>query len=230
MLKIFGYSKEHQKFVMTTKCPMCGAYLLFSVPHFYKADGTRISSFTPSLRKHRSAVAECPKCLQRWPVFETSPKYDSEQRQFISTEETERSEEHIGKEQRIIDNSMSSIDVTRQLTVSKEWSQTYAIDYEKASRVGGEVNLGVSGGLNLKLAAEEAIKTKYYISEGIKKTYSEQITFSIKSKTKVRIILDWKLIWQHGIAKFRDQKNQIIEVPFRVVAGVTFDQTQIDES
>ncbi len=86
--------------------------------------------------------------------------------------ETERVEEHLGSEQRIIDNSKSGITVTREFTISKEWSQSYTIDYEQTKALGGEV-----GGVFLatfKATFQRTIKDHYSISEGTKLTYSEK--------------------------------------------------------
>ena len=97
---MFGQSKEQTKFSLTNKCPLCGKFIFRVV--FFKDDGTRFSPFTFMWNLDRSAVAECPKCHQRWPVFATSPPAMSKQLHIGDIIETVRSEEPLGEEQRLL--------------------------------------------------------------------------------------------------------------------------------
>ena len=49
----------------------------------------------------------------------------------MNFKKTFRTEESIGEEQRVIDNSKCSISLTRRFSVSKEWKQSFNVDYEK---------------------------------------------------------------------------------------------------
>ncbi len=143
--------------------------------------------------------------------------------------ETIRTEEAIGDEQRIIDNSKSSSQVTRRFTISKEWSQIKTIEYEQAELSGKEIRIGVENISSLGVSVENSITTKYTSSNEQKHSYSEEITLEIPAKTKLRVTFSWKRIWQNGIIKVCDELGNEILIPYRVVVGVTFDQTQIDE-
>jgi len=197
-------------------------------------------------------VAECPKCHQRWSVFsgakagivrqrmsEITVKGDQSKRPRLNMKsldisqlnvvETERVEEYLGSEQRVIDNSKSGITVTREFTIGKEWSQSYSIDYEKTNSLAGEVGGGFFNLGTFKTTFQRTIKDRYSISEGIKLTYSEKIILQVKENTKLRVIFQWKRLWQHGLLKISDKNGVEFEVPFRVAIGVTFDQVQVDE-
>lgn len=224
---MFGYSKEHVKFFLTSKCPLCGKLIFRAL--LFKGDGTRISLPTFVWNLDRSAVAECPKCRQRWPVFATSTPAVSKQQHIGATMETIISEEPLGEEQRLIDNSKSVISLTRRFTISKEWSQFCVIEYEKAQITERELDIGINMAASIKMGTEEVLRAKYSISEETRRTYTEEIVLEVPAKTKVRVYMHWKRLWQHGLVKLRDQKNKEIEVPFKVVVGVTFDQTQHDE-
>src|SRR5271166_5183909 len=91
----------------------------------------------------------------------TVPQNSREQR--IELVETQAMEESLGEERRVIDNSASSAEVKRTFTVSKEWSQTIAINNETTTSVKGEVStkLNLIVNLNLKLEAERKIREKY---------------------------------------------------------------------
>jgi hypothetical protein len=147
--------------------------------------------------------------------------------------ETERVEEFLGSEQRLIDNSNSATNLTRKFTISKEWAQSYTIEDENTTTGGGEGSVGLQFfNLNLgsiKLTAQNSIKEKYSISESSKQIYGEEIVIQIPPHTKLRVFFQWKRLWQHGIVKFKDVDGFEFSLPFRVVIGVTFDQMQVDE-
>lgn len=252
----FGLSKEHEQVYSLMRCPLCGQYPI--VPKYCNIDETPIPPKTSYPEMDRSAIAECPKCEQRWAVFSESqpgmvrqktkimtvqsnkPEKLTEKKQPIASGivsltilETERVEEFLGSEQRLIDNSNSSTNLTRKFNISKEWSQSYTIEYENTTTHGGEGGVGLQlfnlnlG--NLKLTAQSNLKEKYSISETSKQTYGEEIVIQIPPYTKLRVFFQWKRLWQHGLIKFKDCNEAEYELPFRVVIGVTFDQMQVDE-
>lgn len=256
MTNSFGLSKEHEQFYSLMRCPLCKQYPI--VPKYLTIDEIPISSKTPYTEMNRSAIAECPKCEQRWAVFSESqpgmvrqktkimtvqsnnPEKPLENKQPIASGlasltilETERVEEFLGAEQRLIDNSNSATNLTRKFTISKEWSQSYTIEYENTTNRSGEGSVGLQllnfnlG--NLKLTAQNSLKEKYSISESSKQTYGEEIVIEIPPHTKLRVFFQWKRLWQSGLIKFKDRHGAEFEVPFRVVLGVTFDQMQVDE-
>lgn len=256
MTNSFGLSKEHEQVYSWMRCPLCREYPI--VPKYFKIDGTPIPPKTPYPEMECSAIAECPKCKQRWAVFsESQPGMVRQKTKIMTVQsnnpenlteikqptasgissltilETERVEEFLGSEQRLIDSSNSATNLTRKFTISKEWSQSYVIEEENTKTRGGEggvglqifnVNLG-----NFKLTAQSNLKEKYSISENSKQTYGEEIVIQIPPYTKLRVFFQWKRLWQHGLIKFQDPSGAQFEVPFRVVIGVTFDQMQVDE-
>ena len=228
------------------------------MPKYFKIDEAPIPQKTPYPEMDRSAIAECPKCEQRWAVFsESQPGMVRQKTKIMTVQsnkpeklterkhstasgivsltilETERVEEFLGSEQRLIDNSNSSTNLTRKFTISKEWSQSYTIEYENTTTRGGEGGIGLQffnfnlG--NIKLTTQSNLKEKYSISESSKQTYGEEIVIQIPPHTKLRVFFQWKRLWQHGLIKLKDSNGSECELPFRVVIGVTFDQMQVDE-
>lgn len=49
---------------------------------------------------------------------------------------------------------------------------------------------------------------------------------TVPKSTSVLLRIDWKKIVQRGYIRFRDQRGQIIDLPYLVDVGVTFDQCQ----
>ncbi len=245
-----GLSKEHEMVYSKMKCPLCGQAPI--VPKYFDQYDKQIPFKTAYSKMDSLAVAECPKCHQKWSVFsgakagivrqrmsEITVKGDQSKGSQIdiknlnishlNVEETERIEEHLGSEQRLIDNSKSGITVTREFTIGKEWSQSYVIDYDKTTSLGGEIGGGLFSLGTFKSTFQRTVKDHYSISEGTKLTYSEKISLQVKENTKLRVIFQWKRLWQHGFLQISTKNGKEFEVPFRVAIGVTFDQVQIDE-
>ena len=251
-MKIPLYSKEQSMFQLIHICSECKKFSF--QPYYYKGDGTKISQgevaslyrkatfktliqvFSKdqdksSVSEMLAVAAECPKCGKKWPVF-AGGKEAMQQAHKTDVEiiETHRTEEKFGAEQREIDNSKSNIELERRFAVSKEWSKSVIVEEEKARNTGAELTLGLSGAASIKAAAEQAIKSKYTTSEETKETYTEEIVLKVPSKTKLLVVFNWKRIWQHGIIALHDEKGFVTEVPFRVMVGITFDQTQVDQA
>lgn len=250
MSDALGLSKEHESVYTRMRCPLCGQAPI--VPKYFDRNEKPIPFRTPYSKMDTLAIAECPKCHQKWSVFSTAKagivrtrmseitvrgeqskaaifKVGNLDIRNLSVLETERVEEHLGSETRIVDNSKSAITVTREFTVSKEWSQSYTIDYDKTNTLTGEASAGLFKLANFKTNVQRTIKDHYSISEGTKLTYSEKIILQVSANTKLRVIFQWKRLWQHGMLQTSDKTGAEFETPFRVAIGVTFDQVQIDE-
>jgi hypothetical protein len=231
---MFGLSEEHKKLASQKKCPLCGAegggLYRPLVPRYFREDGTRIDRLTHWLLMERSAIAECPKCLGRWNVFATNQTNSSSGKNEMVFEETDRFQEVIGEEERIINNSQSSGKVSRRFTVSKEWLKSYSIELENATKNGVKLEVGLLRTIKTRQAAEESLIERYSVTEDQKRVYQEEIILDIPARTKMRVIIIWKRIFQRGVLKITQADSSMIEIPFQVAIGLTFDQTQIDES
>jgi hypothetical protein len=249
-MKILFYSKQERKFQFTHKCHNCRKFSF--VPHYFKGDGTKISSgevskianlwvlksvgrlFSKPKDKSNvsdlsGVVAQCPKCEEKWPVFSSGKLPESLKQPHQEIKETHRSEEEIGAEKREIDNAKSSIELERRFTVTKEWSKSFIVEEEKGRKKGAELAVGLGEAASIKATVEQAIRVKYISNEGIKEIYTEEIVLKVPAYTKLLVVLNWKRIWQHGIITLHDENGGISEWPFKLVVGVTFDQTQVDQ-
>lgn len=237
-----GFSKEHLKFIRWYMCPCCKKFIMLRGLNLYKGNGEKIATSkiweNPYSQIDKLAIAECKKCYQKWNIFDNSDLHittSNEEKKdnnlkFKDIIQSERFEESIGYEERNVDNSRSSVNSTRRFTVSREWKKTYTIDYEHSEYIDGEIGIGINSILNLKLLAEQTISSKYSLSKEEKHFYEEEIIIEIPKKTKVKILIYWKRIWQKNLILFNDKENRIIQIPFKFVTGLTFDQSQIDEN
>jgi hypothetical protein len=252
------YSKEYLKYNLTHMCPECGKFFLMpefldasgSKISAWDVDKIARKSSLQSLRKYFSSreddgevamatdlskiIAICPKCKEQWPVFSGGKVPDTSEQQVplvtnIEIKETHRSEEEIGSEQRIIDNSQSGIELERRFTVSKDWAQTISLEEETGKTSGAEISVGISEVADIKASAEQKLKNRYTQTEQTRQTYAEEIILKVPGNTKLMVEFNWKRIWQHGDIIMNNDAGETLNFPFKVIVGITFDQTQIDQ-
>ncbi len=238
------FSEEHKKFYASGyKCPSCGESALgFTSPrlNYYSRDGRQLSfgAHSTDLMLYKSTLgfkpstefAECQKCGYRWSIYEKfQPNIPAQKPEFLGIIETERSEEIIGVDTRLIDNSRSSSKLIRKFSINREWAKVYSIEYEKTQVDGIELGVGVSEAASIKVASEKSIRNKYCTSEESREIYSEDVELEIPAFAKLNLIFQWKWIWQHGFILLCNANGNESRIPFRVVVGITFDQSQIDE-
>lgn len=143
--------------------------------------------------------------------------------------ETKRVEEPLGEDVRDIDNSQSVVEIQRKVRVSREWSQTYVLERESTTKAGGELSLQGAWILDARASAERAIRKRYELTVEDRQTYSEELTIEVPARTKVRVVLQWKQLWQCGVVLVRNGNDGTeVQVPYRVCIGPTFDQRQVD--
>ncbi|MBD2255398.1 hypothetical protein [Nostoc parmelioides] len=229
---MMGLSKEYENFLASGyKCSQCSE-VLYSMwkgykVNFYSKNGEKIKP--PFI--YKAEIVECPNCNYRWNVRGESNVNSANK--VLEIKETQRSEEFIGKEQRLIDNSKSTSKITRRFTITREWSKAYSIEYEKTQVNGLDINLKLKF-LEVELDAmkllfQETIKKQYSISEETKENYTEEVIVEVPEYKKTNLIFSWKRIWQDGFIKICSPDNTEISIPFKVVVGVTFDQSVVEE-
>jgi len=150
------------------------------------------------------------------------------QEQRVELVETRRIEESLGEDRRVIDNTNSSAEVRRTITVSREWSQTIAIDDETTTSVKGEASVKLKAIFNLKLEAERRIREKYTTSTETKRKCSDEVVITVPARTKIELVFAWKQVWQCGIIRAHAHDGSTVELPYRLCLEPTFDQKQVE--
>ncbi|MEM7481640.1 MAG: hypothetical protein AAF481_10740 [Acidobacteriota bacterium] len=226
-----GWSEEFSKFYSSGyRCPKCDERLVDGIgavsARFYGAGNRRIPVW--KMAPYRAERAECPRCLYSWPVKDDSlPASSQDAAKVVGVQETERVEEHLGKDLRTIDNSRSSAAIKRRFTISKQWTRTLSVEYEQAESQNAGFSLGADG-VGVESSIEESIRRKYALEESTTESYSEEVEISVPGKTHLSVIFNWKKIWQLGVVSVQIQAGQVVQIPFRVAVGLTFDQIQAD--
>ena len=229
---LIQYSDDQKKYIASfNRCPNCRRRIRKKKIKQYSVDGKELSYWRiiPLL----PAFFECPECHYRWKVFRDSknPKEDSVQvagvRDVVVTE-SERSEESLGEDQKIIDNSATSITMTRRFSVSKEWSQTCEINYAAIKNKAKRLGIGIQDWVSFQRLSQSKIAESYSLRQGERQVHAEEITFNVPAHTKMRVVFQWKRIWQSGLLIFTYDDGNKLEVPFRIAIAVTFDQIVSD--
>jgi DNA-directed RNA polymerase subunit RPC12/RpoP len=213
---------EHRRYYTSGfRCPRCEARLVkpgWDTAKYLAADGRKLNW----LVTHLAHALECPNCGYRW-IIKPSPRTT----EVLDIVETGRSEELIGEDRRVIDNSGSSTQVKRNFTISREWSKSFSLDLERATSDGSEMTIGSKDAAVLKLSSEERLRRTYSVSQGAKETVTEEVSCQVPPRTMTTVVVRWKRIWQHGLVHIL-QGGVKLHIPFRVAVDLTFDQQQID--
>lgn len=140
--------------------------------------------------------------------------------------ETHRTEEQVGVDYRTVENPSRGTSVTRSLRISREWTRSWSVGFDETSSSRRTGHLGPEW-VRIQSDVGAEIKRMYSISSEQREEYSEEVTLQIGPQSAVRLAISWKRIWQHGHAVDRTQANNL-EIPFKVVTAITFDQILSD--
>ena len=224
------YSEEHHRWIRNHRCPSC--QVRFFNLKYYKPDGTPVSALKVGLDVSLTMLREkgwtvgCPKCGYRWPFRAASKITEVFKVQQIV--ETMRTEEPIGDELRRIDNSGTSTSSVRRLRVTRRWAQKCDIQMERTTTsTTGLTFKAVNNLPEFESRLETAVRQNYGISTEEEQTFDEEIELTVPAHTIVHVRLHWKRLWQEGYVILAIQAEQV-NVPFRSVLGITFDQETAD--
>jgi hypothetical protein len=240
-----GLSRETKLLNATGECPLCNANLntgKFTDPHninvlnkhFEVIDNnwTRAFALTfPYLPyvfdKSKIYFLQCRVCNGIWPLLAGSsmPSLIGDSQLFI--DEFERSDEPRGTEERVIDNSSSVAGSTRRLSAKREDIKTFTWENSEEFTLKSEAGLGKKGVATFKASAEAKIRSAYAFTSEEKLSWEEEIIIEIPAKTRARLLLHWKRIWQHAVTRISFPDGSETRKPFRVTVGLTFDQELI---
>jgi hypothetical protein len=147
--------------------------------------------------------------------------------EIVGVVETARSEQSLGSDERTIDNSDSDTTVTRTIRATKRWTQRCQVEIEKTRVDGQSIDLILPELASLRGSVEDRLRTSYAVSAEVEQTFEEEVTLTVPPRTSLHVSMDWKRIVQQGYVRLRDAEQRMIDVPFEIAVGVTFDQRQL---
>lgn len=226
-----AFSEEYSKFKWSGRCPACGNRHLLNLRKalaswkIYDSEGQQVSRLTLT-RLQPGSYCVCQKCGYKLMIFVADNPPAQPVAQLVEALETHRSEEPLGRDERVIDNLSNSREVTRKFLVSREWTRDYQLEREQTDRSVDSLAIGSDDIINLSFETERLLKERYSLAESTRETYAEEVTLIVPAKARLVVYFQWKKIWQHGIIRVRVASSTIVGYNFRVVSGITFDQTQ----
>ena len=144
--------------------------------------------------------------------------------------EVSRESEPLGEEMREIDNSRSSVDLTRKIILQRDWRKTFVIEHETAHTISSGIECSLPYSIGIKATAERAIKDHYAITHEEQRRYSEEVTVSLGPFEHILMVFKWKQLWQCGTVLVTDEVGNQTRLPYRVQLEPTFDQQQLDQA
>ncbi|MGI8673865.1 MAG: hypothetical protein ACR2KD_01040 [Thermoleophilaceae bacterium] len=228
-MNIFGLSDHHRAFRRTGQCP--NGHFLIGTLRLTDPSGNSVSILTPYPLMDRGTMAQCPQCGVNWAVFGDfePPPPAAGQWRLLDVVETDRYEEPIGNDSRVLDSSRTSAQITRSLSFRQEWVQTVDVEGEKTQSTSGGVSLSMADIVSLEASTDQAIKSRYGVSTELRHVEEEQMAIPVPVGKRLRVTLQWKRVWQAGYARVAAPDGTELNVPFSLVVGLTFDQAISDE-
>jgi hypothetical protein len=217
------------------KCPRCGRR---GRVVFMSTDGTTDLSRTQLWRQNLRLVspewkafwagkyplARCELCNGTWQICASSALIQTGSSPRVWITETSRTEEPLGDDLLRVNNVGSTATLTRRLKISKRWQQNYEVQIERAHTANGKTTWGSEKLVQFQTTTEDAVKRHYKISGENEQTLTEEIEVTVPPGIDIEIRLRWKRLWQEGYATVADGSGTTVDIPYRAVVGVTFDQ------
>jgi hypothetical protein len=102
------------------------------------------------------------------------------------------------------------------------------MDLERLRQFGGSIELRPASLVTIKTEALASLRERYSIAVEEEQIFQEEIDVTVPPGSAVQIVLHWKRIWQEGNVILSFPNGGSLQLPFRLVAGMTFDQTTTD--
>jgi hypothetical protein len=169
--------------------------------------------------KKQGELIRCKNCGHTWPIFDAHPTVRVDE----IVETPHRTQTDMGTDTYLTTNA-SAATVERGIDLKQTWSQSWSVEYEKATRTNIATDFSAKGAIGLRSEVEEQIRKKYVATETLSREYTDTLTLTLPPQTKVLTTIEWKKIWQHGLLKLSDGG----QVPFKVAVQLTYDYSTQD--
>lgn len=141
-----------------------------------------------------------------------------------------RTEQPIGREAKVLDNSRSASKLIRTLNVTREWSYTYTVEHERACKTVDTKSIALKDGAQRTRSVEDALRNRLSYAQGERQVYEEHVQVEVPPFRKVTAVFRWKHVLEVGVVVLESQVGERVELPFSIVVGITFDQEHVDDA
>jgi hypothetical protein len=140
--------------------------------------------------------------------------------------ETGLVQEPAGQTSFVEDNSASSLSSSRSTRVENEWTRTIVIGGGATATKGVSAGLRV-GWASVEASVENAVTSQYAIEQGERRQVSQEVSVQVPARSRVEVLVSWRLTWQTGFVRITDPKGTTTDVPFKFVHSLDFDRYSV---
>lgn len=147
---------------------------------------------------------------------------------LVSVTEIDRIEEPLTTETRTIDATRSKSNASRSITVTREWVVSCRISDKEINSATTQSTLSIASLGEMTRVAERELARHYQVEFSSRRAHSETVTVDVPAGSGVAIQIHWKQIWKKGLIRMTDDDNHVIDIPFQIADGITFDQELLE--
>lgn len=151
----------------------------------------------------------------------------------------------IAEEKRVIDNTESDSGIRREFKIQRKWSASCEVEEEQirttvetaetTSLRGRILDLPIIDGFKVTgrrktKTLENTLRERVAHTTHEEHVHEELVVLSVPARVRMTVTFRWKHQESCGSFVLEDQFKNRISAPFKVVTGLTFDQSQVDQA
>lgn len=136
--------------------------------------------------------------------------------------------ELIGAEQYDFDNSESSATSVETLRIFNSTQFILKFDTGNAVLRGGQSAIGILDFAKIQGQLQSNLLSQYSLSEQTTLTVERTSQINIPAQAHVRVVVNWKRVWQDGVVILRTRSGVDVEIPYSITIDLIFDKTLTD--
>ncbi len=136
--------------------------------------------------------------------------------------------EPIGRDQTDFDNSGSASTSVETLHITHATEFEMLLDEDTATTSSGGGSVALIGLADISGQIQQELRRHHSVRVSSTFTMERTSELQVPAHTHVRILLDWKRIWQDGVIELRTRNRDQVELPYSLTVGLDFDKTTLD--
>jgi hypothetical protein len=142
--------------------------------------------------------------------------------------EIKQREEPLSKEKRIYPNNTGNSTVTKEVSISNTISRIVTIESSKVKAHNAQGGITIVGFAEIQGQVQEQLGERYNLITQDAITFSEKTTIEIRPGSTVEHVIQWKVIYETGLAILGQSSDirysRLAEVPYRVPMRLTYSE------
>jgi hypothetical protein len=148
----------------------------------------------------------------------------------IHPQSGQRRLEPLSPEQYDFDNSESSATSVETLRIFNSTQLVLKFDLSRATLRDGQSSVSILDFAKVQGQLKSKLLSQYSLTQQTTLTVERTSQINIPARAHVRVVLNWKRVWQDGIVVLRTRSGDDVEFPYSVTVDLIFDKTLTDIS